>query len=66
MVFGTSDITSQRGEICESGLSNSLRVVSYCWAARLAGKAGKSRPGAPVGDMIAMQIIGFEPKKEEI
>ena len=33
---------------------------------RLAGKAGRSRPGAPVGDMIAMWALGFEPKKEEI
>ena len=32
----------------------------------LAGKAGRSRPGTPVGDMIAMRALGFEPKKEEI
>ena len=40
--------------------------MSYCWAAWLAGKAGRSQPGAPVGDMIAMRALGFEPKKEEI
>ena len=33
---------------------------------RLAGKAGRFRPGAQVGDMIAMWALGFEPKKEEI
>lgn len=54
------------GEIGESGLSNGLLAVRYCCAARLAGKARRFRPGAPVGDMIAMRALGFEPKKEEI
>ena len=37
-----------------------------CWVSRLAGKARRSRPRGPVGDMIAMRALGFEPKKEEI
>ena len=44
------------GELCESGLSNGLRAVSYCWAAWLAGKAGRSRPGTPVGDMVSAKL----------
>lgn len=44
------------GEIGESGLSNGLLAVSYCWAARLAGKARRFRPGAPVGDMVSAKV----------